>query len=175
VTVRELRETLTRLTGLLQAADAKAATVKGLTEFVESITAFDDLSLKEFAKLAEAARAPADAKPTGGRKSSGAKTTADAGAVSQEVTSLYERAAEPAVTEEQIREACGKLGTFKKDALVNLSEGIGLFGMKAKPKDDIISAVTARLLDRKGAAIRRQLIDRPPPSVGSHPPDTAAS
>jgi hypothetical protein len=156
VTVQELRETLTRLVGLLDAAGAKAATTRDLTEFVESTAPFGDLTLKAFVKLAEAGRMPPPPK-----SQAAGKTKADPSAVLSEVRDLYERAADPTVTEDQVRAACGRLSALAKDALVRLADGIELLGMKAKKKDDIVAAITSRLLDRKGAAIRRQLIDRP--------------
>ncbi len=63
MTVNELRDTLTRLVELLQAADAKAATTRGLSEFIESTETFGDLSLKAFVKLAEAGRNPPEPRP----------------------------------------------------------------------------------------------------------------
>jgi hypothetical protein len=156
MTVQDLRDTLTQLVGLLQAADAKAATTRGLTEFVAETASFGDLTLKAFVKLAEAGRPPAAPKAK-----SPTKAKADPAALAAEVTDMYERAANPAVTEDLIRTACGRLGALTKDPLVRLADGIELFGMKAKKKDDIVAAITERLLDRKGAAIRRGLIDRP--------------
>jgi hypothetical protein len=162
VTVQELRDTLSKLVELLQATDAKAATTRDLTEFVEATKPFGDLTLKAFVKLAEAGRAPKSADPPPTPKPRPGKAVqTDPTALSAEVTRLYERAAEVDVTEEKIRAACGRLSSLKKDALVQLAEGIGLHGMKAKKVSDIADAVTARLLDRKGAAVRGQLIERP--------------
>jgi hypothetical protein len=161
VTVQELRDTLSKLVELLQAADAKAATTRDLTEFVDATKSFEDLTLKAFVKLAEAGRAPKNSDPLTTKPRPGKAGQADPAALSAEVTGLYERAAEADVTEEGIRAACGQLGSLKKDALVKLAEGIGLHGMKAKKLTDIAGAITARLLDRKGAAVRGQLIERP--------------
>ncbi len=159
MTVQELRETLIRLVDLLRASDAKASTLKELSEFVESAADFGDLSLKAFVKLAEAGRTPP--KSATPKNQPSAKTAADPTALAQEIKNLYESAGDPAVAEEQIRATCGRLTPLKKDALVTVAEGIGLEGMKSKLKGDIVAAVTARLLDRKGAAIRSQLIGRP--------------
>ncbi|MDB5307176.1 MAG: hypothetical protein JWO38_1378 [Gemmataceae bacterium] len=158
MTVQELRETLTRLVGLLQATDAKAATTRGLSEFVEATAPFGDLSLKAFVKLAEAGRTPPTPKP-----GPAGKSKLDPAAVAAEVKNLYDRAADPAVTEEQMRLSCGKLGSLTKEALVRLAESIQLYGMKTKNKGDIVADITHQLVDRKGAAIRRQLMDRPSP------------
>lgn len=158
MTVREFRETLAQLVRLLEAADAKKATVTGLAEFIEATTTFGDLTLKAFVKLAEAGRTPAAPKPSPTRKP---RATADAAGIAAEVKDLYDRAGEAGVTEEQIRAACGRLAPVDKDSLVALANEIGLVGMKSRTKPQIVAGITERLLDRKGAAIRRQLIDRP--------------
>jgi hypothetical protein len=156
MTVQELRETLTQLVGLLQAADAKAATTRGLTEFIEATGPFGDLSLKAFVKLAEAGRTPLPPRP-----GPGGKGRTDPAELAADVKSLYDRAADPTVTEDQVRAACAKLGGLTKEALVRLADSIELFGMKSKTKGGVVADITHRVLDRKGAAIRRQLIDRP--------------
>lgn len=163
--VNQLRDTLSQLTTLLRAAGARQSTLDGLTEFVEATAPFGDLTVKAFVKLAEVGRSPPPPKSP-----PSAKARADPTALAAEVKDLYERAADPAVTEQQVRAACARLSALAKDALVRLADGIELFGMKAKKKDDIVAAITNRLLDRKGAAIRRQLIDRP---VGAIPTGSA--
>jgi hypothetical protein len=169
VTVQDLRDTLTRLVELLQAADAKPATTRGLTEFVERTAGFRELSLKAFVNLAEAGWTPSTVKVPSGKRTSG-RTGADPAVVAAEVKDLYERAADLSVTEDQVRTACGRLAALSKDSLVHLADDIGLHGMKAKKKGDIVAGITNRVLDRKGAAIRRQLIDRPAGADGRSDP-----
>lgn len=173
MTVDELRETLIQLGRLLQAADAKKGTVSGLAEFVELAAPFGPLSLKAFVKLAEAGqKPPADRPPGQGR--GGAAPKADADALARDLAALYERAGGLEVSEEQLRAACAPLGGLTKDGLVRVADAVGLVGMKAKAKGDIADAITARLLGRKGAATRRELIDRPPaPPAGEAPARTA--
>lgn len=165
MTIHELRETLGKLYALLQAADAKAATLKGLAEFIELTQEFGDLNLKAFVKLADTGRNP-PAPPTGGRGGSSRGVTADPAAVSAELADLYARAADPAVTEEQVRAACAKLGGLKKDGLLSVAAGVGIEGMKSKKVGEIADAITSRLVERKGAAIRGQLIHRPTAPAG---------
>ena len=174
MTVNELRETLRRLLELLRAADAKAGTVKDLTEFVELTAGFGDVTLKGFVKFAETGQQPPATKSTSGRGSSGAKSTADVDSLVRDVTSLYERAADPSVTEEHIRAVCGSLGSLKKDELTKVAAAIGLEGMKSRPKGDIATAISARILDRKGAAIRGHLVHRPPASASEIKPSEGA-
>jgi hypothetical protein len=167
MTVKELNETLTQLVALLQAANAKSATITGLNEFIISTQTFGDLNLKAFVKLAETGRTPAaTASPT---RSLG-KQTVDTNALAADIVNLYQRAGEPAVTEEQIRTAGGRLTSLKKDGLLKLAEAIGLLGMKSKTVKEIAAVITNRLLDRKGASIRGQLIARPETHQGTHPP-----
>jgi hypothetical protein len=168
VTVQELRETITRLVELLRAADAKANTLRELNEFIESTAAFGDLTLKAFVKLAEAGRTPPK-QPTV-KTPRTVKASADPTVLSREVESLYARAADPTVTEEQIQTACGQLTPFKKETIVKVAESVGLEGMKSKPKGEIVTAITTRLLDRKGSAIRSQLIGRPATPDSSNAP-----
>lgn len=171
MTVNELRETLTRLVGLLEAADAKAATTRGLTEFIALTTPFGDLSLKAFAALAEAGRTPRADGGGLGRPRSAPKGKVDPGAVDAEVRDLYTRAGEATVTLEQVRAVCGRLGGLTKDALVKVADGIELHGAKGKSKADLVRLITDRLVDRKETAIRRTLIDRPEPQpVQAGPP-----
>ena len=167
MTVQDLRETLTQLVRLLEAADAKKGTVTGLNEFIEATSGFGDLNLKAFVKLAEVGRTPPAPRPPAPRRG-GAKV--DPAAVMAEVRALYERAAEPNVTEEQVRAACDRLGGLTKGKLVELADSIGLVGMNAKKKDEIVAGITNRVVDRKGAAIRRQLIDRPVSADGVDEP-----
>jgi hypothetical protein len=171
VTVDALRETLTRLTALLEAADAKPATTRGLAEFVELTGSFGELSLKAFVTLAEAGRTPRADSAGAGRPKSTAKAKADPGAVEAEVRDLYARAGEPAVTIEQVRAACVRLGTLKKDGLIRVAEAIELHGAKGMKNGDLVGAITSRLVDRKETAVRRTLIDRPA-AVNDQPPPT---
>jgi hypothetical protein len=157
VTVNELRDTLTKLVGLLEAADAKAATTRSLSEFIDLSAPFGELSLKAFATLAETGRAG----PSTGRPKAAPRGKVDPAAVETEIKDLYARAGEVAVTVEQVKTACGRLGGLTKDALVRVAEGIEMFGAKAMKKDTLVEGITARLVDRKETAVRRTLIDRP--------------
>jgi Glu-tRNA(Gln) amidotransferase subunit E-like FAD-binding protein len=155
------------LVALLQAANAKSATITGLNEFIISTQTFGDLNLKAFVKLAETGRTPAaTASPT---RSLG-KQTVDTNALAADIVNLYQRAAQQEVTEEQIKVACSRLSSLKKDSLLKLAEEIGLLGMGSKSIKIIVAAITSRLLDRKGAAIRGQLIARPETHQGTLPP-----
>jgi hypothetical protein len=157
MTVNQLNATLMQLLSLLQAADAKKGTIDGLNEFIECTASFGEMKIKEFVKFAEAGRSPAAEK----LPRSGGKQTVDAQSVIQSLKNLYDRAAEPAVDETQIKSECAKLDALKKNDLASLAEGIGLSGMKSKSKAEIISIIFHRILERNGAAVRSKLIDRP--------------
>jgi hypothetical protein len=162
VTIDQLRETLRQLNRLLEAADAKKATTVGLTEFIEATAPFGELSIKAFVTLAEAGRTPpSDRTSVSPRRGATTKTKVDFTVLAGVLKNLYDRAAEPDVNEEQIRTACAQLGALTKGQLVQIAEGVGLAGMKSKKKDELVAEITRRLIERKGAAIRRQLVDRP--------------
>jgi hypothetical protein len=88
------------------------------------------------------------------------------GAVEAEVGDLYARAGEAAVTLEQVRAACDRLGGLTKDALVKVAEGIEVHGARGKTKGDLVRLIAERLVDRTETAIRRTLIDRPAATPG---------
>lgn len=158
MTVSDLRNTLTHLLGLLGTADAKPAKLRDLSEFIELTAEFDGLTLKAFLKLAVAGQCPPTTRPT---TIKGSGTSRAPSALAAEVKDLFERASDPSVTEEQCRTTCGMLGKLTKPLLAELAESISVYGMLRKNKAEIITAITNQLLDRKGAAIRRTLINRP--------------
>lgn len=158
MTVSELRNMLTHLHGLLVTADAKPVMLRGLYEFIERTAEFDELTLNALLKLAAAGQRQPSTRPApitspGPRRSPSA--------IAAEVKDLFERAGDPSVTEEKCRDACELLGTLTKPALAELAESIAVHGMRNKTKTQISAAITNQLLDRKGAAIRRTLINRP--------------
>jgi hypothetical protein len=55
-----------------------------------------------------------------------------------------------------------RLEPLTKDALVKVAEGIELVITKSKGKKDIVAMIRQRILSRKGAAQRVNLIDRSP-------------
>jgi hypothetical protein len=156
VKISELRQTLTELTRLLHAAGATRAT-KDLTEFTASLQAFQELTLSAFVKLAEAGRRPPEPRKVGGGKT-------DVEALRREIKDLYARASSPDVTEEDVRTTCDRLANAKKltkKDLVAIASETELVGMEKRKNDDIVTEIRNRLVDLKGAAIRRQMINRP--------------
>lgn len=158
MTVAEFRDTLSQLLNLLEKAGARAAVVSDLRAFHAATAGFDAAKLTEFVAFATTGRDGAPApKPRAPR---GAK--ADSAAVAAEVRSLYERAADPDVTEEAIRAACAKLAPLTAKALGELAATIHYYDVKGKKKDDLVAAITRQVLDQKGAATRTGSMDRPP-------------
>lgn len=163
MTVNDLRSTLIQLVALLDAAGAKATTTKALAGFIEDCKPFGDSTLAAFIKFAEQGRNPPAPKPTSRTQTK----KANPDELANQVKHLYDHAAEATVTEDQIRETCGRLDGLTKAALVKVAERIELFGMNSKVKGPIVTAITQRLLERKGATTRRQLLHRPDSQNGS--------
>jgi hypothetical protein len=167
MTVNEFNKTLTQLVELLKITKSNQQTINGLEEFIESTATFGDLTLKAFVKLAETGRTPKLTTTPQTRNTS--KQTVDATAIVIEIKNLYDHAGESTVTEEQIKSESNRLNSLKKPELVKLADSIELSGMKSKKIGEIISGITNRILDRKGAAVRRQLIDRPQGNYATNP------
>jgi hypothetical protein len=53
--------------------------------------------------------------------------------------------------------------------LVAVAEAIELQGMKSKTKGDVVAAIRRRIMSRKGAAQRVDMIDRSPFAAGATP------
>jgi hypothetical protein len=176
MSVADLQQYLADLARLLEAGGARGVAAD-LAAIRDGLAPFRGLTLRKFAEFLVRAEAfsrgevpPATLRRgRGGAKTAGSKkATADPAALGREVQGLFERAADPAVTAEQIEAAVGRLGGLTKDVLVAVAEAIGLQGMRSKKKDDIQAAIRHRLLARKGTSVRTGLIDRPaPPPVAT--------
>ena len=154
--VDKLCETLDQLAALLDAAGAKQP-AKDILAFIEGCKPFRDSTLAAFIKFAEQGRNPPAPRPTG--RTPAKKANSDE--LASQVKHLYDHAAESSVTEDQIRETCDHLNGLTKADIVKVAEGIDLLGMNSKTKGVIVTAITQRLIDRKGASTRRQLLHRP--------------
>jgi hypothetical protein len=170
--VADLQQHLADLGRMLEAAGAKSVATD-LAAIQKGLSPFRELPLKGFADFlvrAEAYRAGGEVPPvapkSGGKgKGAAAKAAAkpalpDAAALAQEVRSLYDRAADPAVTAEQIDALGGRLAGLTKDGLVAVAEAIDMRGMKSKKKDEILAAIQNRIRTRKGATQKVGMIDR---------------
>lgn len=173
--VSDLQRLLEQLGTLLETAGAKVATVSELKTVREAMTPLSQLSLKEFATFLVKAQAAPDGEaasrsPRSSRGGSATKPSGggaiDLNSTIQEVCRLYDRAADPATTEELIAEKTAPLKQLSKDNLVMVAEAIELMGMRAKKKDEIATAIRQRILARKGATQRAGLIDRPATTPG---------
>lgn len=153
MTVHDLRAALARLADLLGAADPASAAADELAAFARGAAAFDHLPLDTFLRLAELGRGLHDPK-----------------VLAAEVRVCYERSGDPAVTPGRVREVCGRLGPLPKPALVALGGAVGLKGLGRRRKDEIVAAITGRLLDRTAAPPSQA---PPPPPGPPLPPGSA--
>lgn len=179
--VADLRQHLADLARLMEATGAKAVAAD-LVAIQEGLAPFNESPLKGFAEFLVRAEAysrgevpvapPSRKRATsGGRPPSTKAPPVDVEALVQEAKDLYARAADPAVTAEAVEALAGRLKAPKKDDLVRVAEGVGLVGMKAKAKDKIVEAIRARILDRKGAAVRVGINHRPMGEAAPSPGD----
>jgi hypothetical protein len=168
VKVADLQQHLSDLGRLLVSSGAKGV-AKDLEVISAALKPFRDQPLKGFADFLAKAEAysrgeglhPAE-KPRRATRSTAAKApAADPAAVTAEVRDLYDRAASPSVTVEQIDGTCGKLTGLNKDGVVSVADQLGIRGMKSKAKAAIVEAIRQRILARKGATIRAGMVDRP--------------
>jgi hypothetical protein len=178
VKVADLQQHLADLTRLLESSGAKVVATD-LAAIRDGLAPFRELPLKEFAGFLVRAEAYSRgevpvAAPKGTRGAPKAKAApkikpppADANAVCAEIKEMYERAANPTVSAEQIEAACGRARGLSKQAVLTIAEEIGLKGFKSKSKDAILNAIRQRIFGRKGGTIRAGLTDRAPPGVGS--------
>jgi hypothetical protein len=179
--VADLQQHLADLGRLLEASGARTVAAD-LAAIHDGLAPFRELPLKGFAEFltrAEAYRRGGEVPirpPKGGSGRRGPETGArkpgppDVEALAREARDLYERAADPSVTEGKVEDLARRLGGLAKDGLVTVAEATGLKGMKSKKKDDILGVIRQRILSRKGSSQRVGLIDRPAPtSPGAAP------
>src|SRR5262249_48319077 len=134
--VSDLQQLLANLAPLLETFGAKTAAVADLKAVRDGLAPFSQLSLKDFAGFLARANAyqqngEVPVKPPRGSGSGTAGTRRapgrapatgcpppDVAAVAQQVRALYERAADPATTDEVIDQQTASLGQLSKDGLV---------------------------------------------------------
>jgi len=163
--VSGLQQHLADLARLLEASGAKPIAAD-LTSISEGLAPFKDAPLKEFADFlgravaftrGETPDVPLS-KPKGGGKTPAKKAPAvDHDALARELHGLYERAASPDVTTDQIAGLIARLAPLSVPKLTTLGQQIGITAKK-KTKQDLIDAIQQRILTRKGSALRSAMI-----------------
>ena len=175
--VRELRQHLCDLGKVMTAAKASAAVVNDLAAICDGLAPFEQHSLKDFADFLVRAdgysrgEVPIKVKPKSKETGKGKqkKEPIDVDSLMIEIRDLYEHAATSAVTQERIDAAMEKAGSAGKNALVAISEAIGLHGMKSKTIPAIVSLIRQRIGARKGSTQRAELTDRPTANKDTSP------
>lgn len=158
--VSDLQDILILVGQLLQSAGGSKTAAAELADFRESLEPFRDLSAKQLAAELRKLIEGSQAKPKAPRP--GKTVAVDLAGVVREVQGLYAQAADPNTTVEQIEDAVKRLEPLAKDAVVKVAEGIELVVTKSKTKKDIVAMIRQRILGRKGAAQRVNLIERSP-------------
>lgn len=168
--VEQLRQMLANLRPVFEAAGARGV-AGDLSTLVDGLASFEGLTVAAFLKLAEAGRKPPPApKPPREKKATAPKPPkVKPEECRREIADLYARAKDPAVTEQVVAAAIERLKGLKKVEQVSVATEIGVSAGK-KTSAQLLDAIRLRILDRQGATIRSELLDRPT----STPPREAA-
>jgi nucleoid DNA-binding protein len=177
--VRELRQHLVDLGKVLSSAKASASVVGDLESICAGLAPFEKCTLKDFAAfLIQAEGYSRGEVPVKGvakdAKEKPPKTEIDADALMMEIKLLYDNAASPSTSQEQIDAALGKVSKLKKNAVIAVAEKLDLKVPKSKSSTDIVVMIRQRIFARKGSATRAELIDRPTANGQQPAPKSAA-
>ena len=165
MTVADLQRLLTDLARVLETAGASRTPSAEVTALAGHLEKFRDLRLKAFGDLLDRVSLDGAAAPrpsTGGGRRPAAGPTVDAGPVALAAKDLYDKAADPAVTDQTVTDLFARLDALGKDGLVQVATAISLKGMTSKNKGEVKAAICNRIEERRGKRIRSQLVDRPP-------------
>lgn len=164
MTVAQLQQVITDLARLLESAGLTRTAFTEVTTFTEKLDKFRDLKLSTFADLLDrlSLDGAVTAKTGGstGRKS-GSGPAVDVDAVVAEAGRLYDHASDPGIPGEQFHALVDQLDRMGKADLQRVAERIGMKVPKSITVPKLKDAVYGRIEGRRGASIRRQLLDRP--------------
>lgn len=161
--VAHLQQHLADLGKLLDASGAGKAVVADLEALSDRLTMFRDLSLRSFADFlakAEEAVRKGEALAPPGRKAAAPKAKPPAveiDAVAREVASLYDRAASPDVSDEQVDRSLAALDGLKKPELVVVAERMRIPLKKSETAANIVKTIRFWITDRRGKSLRAVL------------------
>jgi hypothetical protein len=161
--VADLQQHLAELARLLEVAGTKKGVVSDLDALREGLEPFREQTLRDLAGLLQRAGRGEDSAGGGKKKSRTPKGSTAPSALADELTrrtkDLYELAASPTVTEEEIDVLAGDLLGLTGPELLGVAAAIGLrLGKTNKPAT--VKAIKKRILDRKGASQLAGLVDR---------------
>jgi hypothetical protein len=166
MTVADLQRHLGDMATFLDGAKATKAIIDDLKAISSGLTPFAALALKDFAAFLARAeefdrtgQVSKDAKGTKApRATSAPKATPNVDALAGEALALYQRAADPSVTQADIDQLMTKLGPLTKPGLVTIADRLGLKGMNAKAKAKILGELRSSIEDRKGSFQRSGML-----------------
>jgi hypothetical protein len=151
VNVDALQMHLTNLSHLLRDAGGKT-TANELDEFVQLLQPHGEKRLKDLVGVIAAAEETLRAAPAGSKRKAAAKV--DAGPITSRIVDLYQRAAQPSVTPEEITLAFSDLQSLNL-TVAQLEMIAKQIGVKEKlKKDALFNKMRQTVLDRKGATDR---------------------
>ena len=164
--VADLKQHLADLAKLLDATGGKTV-AKDLASIADGLTPFASQSLPEFSKFLALAHeyqttgklsAPATAPRAASKSAANAPNVEE---IAQRLRSLYDRAGNLSITMLQIETDLGQLKGLKKDGLVRICDVLELMGMAKKTIPIITGAIRQKILDRRSAAQRAEMIQNP--------------
>src|SRR5579862_8863191 len=157
--VADLRQHLADLGKVLESAGAKKV-ADDLGAVSAGLAPFHNLTLKEFAAFLAKAEAfsrgepaPKPAKRPASRGKTG-DVSPDIDVLCRDFRSLYDRAADPSVTEEVIVATMGRLDGLSKSSLFAVALALELNLPKSKSIPQIVAAIHQRIVARKGSKQR---------------------
>lgn len=163
--VADLRQHLLDLSKLLDVSGGKTA-AKDLTGLAEALAPFTTQTPAEFTQFLARAHeyhttGKLEAPVRASRASKAAASKADPGEVVTLIRSLYDRAGDLTLTISQIETDLAHLKKLKKEGLLQVCSALELEGMAKKTVAVIIGAIRQKILDRRSAAQRAQMILNP--------------
>lgn len=169
MTVAQLQSALRDLGRLLDAAELGNRTaVSDLIAFAPQLTKFGGLKLKDFGDLLDRLDLSGTVAPKPQRARAG-KTKAcapDPVALAAEAHELYGRAADRSLPDERFFALFQALDTLTKEGLLTVAGRIEMHPAKSVTKSKLLEAICSRIEDRRGATMRRNMLDRPPAPAG---------
>jgi hypothetical protein len=170
--VAALQKHLSDLSSFLESASAAKGVRDDLDAICTGLTPFANLALKDFAAFLARAEAfdrtgqvPVTAKAKPKAPKAAAKVAPDVDALARATLSLYERAADPSVTQAEIDDLMEKLNSLTQPVLLTIAEQLGLKVAKSKAKSKIVGEIRSSIEGRKSSYQRSGMLH--PQGAGS--------
>jgi len=166
--VGDLKQHLSDLAKLLDAAQGKQV-AKELNLIAGGLTPFASKSLADFVQFLALAheyhttgKLSAPAKQAKTKAPKVAKTKPNPDEVAIAIRQLYDRSGDLSLSKEQIESGLAPLAELNGKGLLKVADVMEIFGMKSKKVGEVQAAIRQKVLDRRTAAQREDMIRNPP-------------